>query len=254
MSLSQPSPRVDSKESKEDTTVPSNEAQAKPKKRKRSKGKEKAAVEESEPATMKPALPDALRTVWVRIHPSAWQDAWDTVKEASSLTLNEYSQLQSLISGEGSKDIPEATIEIVDLRTYINCFEVMGPKSTQIIKGVFKLVNGDGRPAVREVRVVIKTQTIYLTDVQKFWNQLKDLRSPGSVPRGMIVGLKIQDPRLRLATSECTLPYVDHKPPVSLPKLRRSSQRQTATDRAQVSRLSLPSFLALNSRSRNFGM
>ena len=33
-------------------------------------------------------------------------------------------------------------------------------------------------------------------NILKFWNQLKDLHSPGSVPRGMIIGLKVNDPRL----------------------------------------------------------
>ncbi|KIJ54374.1 hypothetical protein M422DRAFT_221979 [Sphaerobolus stellatus SS14] len=168
-------PSVD--EPQQDSAQPSNEVQVKSKQRKRNKGKGKAHTEEQRPENTKPS-PDTPRTLWIRVHPSAWQDAWDAIKDAASLTLNDYLQERRASSGESSNEVPEETIDIVDLRTYINCFEIMGTKSSQIIKGSFKL-NGDDRPAI-----------------QDFWNQLKDLSSPGSVPRGMIIGLKIHDPRL----------------------------------------------------------
>lgn len=36
-----------------------------------------------------------------------------------------------------------------------------------------------------------------LTDVIQFWNALPDLDTPASLPRGMVIGLTVCDPRLR---------------------------------------------------------
>jgi ribonuclease P/MRP protein subunit POP1 len=31
----------------------------------------------------------------------------------------------------------------------------------------------------------------------QFWSSLKDLQTSGSVPRGMVIGFKVYDPRLK---------------------------------------------------------
>lgn len=55
----------------------------------------------------------------------------------------------------------------------------MGPKASQVIKGSLS-------PASHE-----KTE-----DFRKFWSSLTNLQTAGSLPRGMIVGFKVDDPRL----------------------------------------------------------
>lgn len=70
-------------------------------------------------------------------------------------------------------------LEIADLRNSINAFELIGPKANQVLAGAFKLTKEVGKEA------------------RKVWNALRDVRTSGSVPRGMVFGLKVHDPRLR---------------------------------------------------------
>ena len=48
---------------------------------------------------------------------------------------------------------PAAEIEIADLRGHTNTFEFTGPKSSQVIHGVMKLVSEDKRKEVKDVCV-----------------------------------------------------------------------------------------------------
>jgi hypothetical protein len=51
----------------------------------------------------------------------------------------------------------EESIDLMDLRSQINCFELMGPRSSQIIRGAMTLVNRDDRPLLHEVRYLTRT-------------------------------------------------------------------------------------------------
>lgn len=82
-------------------------------------------------------------------------------------------------SSDAPRSAQESEIEIADLRKEINAFEIIGPKANQVLAGALKLTKEVG-PASRKV-----------------WRTLKDLRSTASVPRGMVLGLKVHDPRLR---------------------------------------------------------
>lgn len=123
--------------------------------------------------------PSIKRTLWIRVHPSAWSEVWVTLKEACSNTLEEFRKEQK---GNTEKDLesemPEESIELVDLRSRINCFEIIGPKSSQVLRGVLT--------ADHEER----------TTFHEFWSQLRNVQTPGAVPRGMVVGLQVIDPRL----------------------------------------------------------
>lgn len=90
-------------------------------------------------------------------------------------------------------------IEIADLRGHFNIFELVGPKSSQVIHGILKLANPEERQSVRKVRRVISNNvaSYLMSNPPQFWNELETLQSPGSVPRGMVIGLKVNDPRLK---------------------------------------------------------
>ncbi|KAF8527485.1 ribonucleases P/MRP protein subunit POP1-domain-containing protein [Hysterangium stoloniferum] len=135
---------------------------------KKSKGKRK---EDSVLQTSTKPDPNASRTFWLRVHPSAWSEAWSAVRQAASLTLEDTCK---------EKETEEEVVDLIDLRSQVNCFELTGPRSSQVFKGAITPVAGQNERSV----------------FQQFWSQLKDLQTPGSVPRGMIVGLKVQDPRL----------------------------------------------------------
>lgn len=114
---------------------------------------------------------EELRTVWLRFHPSAQNEVLANLKTVASQILSKYKSNNSL-----AKDV---NVEINDLKDRINVFEIMGPKASQVIKGSLS-------PASHE-----KTE-----DFRKFWSSLTNLQTAGSLPRGMIVGFKVDDPRL----------------------------------------------------------
>lgn len=71
------------------------------------------------------AEPGSKRTVWLMVHPCVFDTAFGIIQSCASLTLARLKE-----TGNTS-----AEIEIADLRTQLNIFEIMGPKSSQIIKG-----------------------------------------------------------------------------------------------------------------------
>ncbi|KAF8526144.1 NUC188 domain-containing protein [Gautieria morchelliformis] len=189
--------------------ISDKDSQPKSKRRRRGKGKEKEDA--TEPVT-KPG-PGTLRTLWIRVHPSAWQEVWDAVQMSASIVLDECRQEYGAHgnkddNNEGRDSIneilsAEESIDLMDLRSQINCFELMGPRSSQIIRGAMTLVNGDDRPLFHE-----------------FWSQLKELQSPGSVPRGMIISFKVHDPRLNFPPKNAkpgAIPTGAGKPSATLP-------------------------------------
>ncbi|CEL51735.1 ribonuclease P [Rhizoctonia solani AG-1 IB] len=101
----------------------------------------------------------AARSLWIRIHPAMLQDALSSLKVAS-------------------EQIPEEDRpEISDLSGDINAFELVGPRTNQVIHGALKLA--DSQPAVKQ-----------------FWQALANARSPGNFSPGIIIGLTVHDPRL----------------------------------------------------------
>ncbi|GJJ13300.1 hypothetical protein Clacol_007552 [Clathrus columnatus] len=137
------------------------------------KGKEKEVL------LSLPTDPSTKRTLWIRVHPSAWKEVWDTLKEASSYTVNEIRKEQEKDAEQNSTTIQEESIDLVDLRSSVNCFEIMGPRSSQVLKGVLSAIDQEEREIFHQ-----------------FWSQLRDVQTPAAVPRGMVIGFKVNDPRL----------------------------------------------------------
>ncbi|PPQ68334.1 hypothetical protein CVT24_004815 [Panaeolus cyanescens] len=112
------------------------------------------------------------RSVWLRFHPSIHLDVMEALKTAASQTLAAY-------QSQNPSAQPES-LDIIDLKGRQNVYEIMGPKSSQIIKGALSPVTSDKRSTFLEL-----------------WRSLKSLRSPGSLPRGMVIGCTVDDPRLK---------------------------------------------------------
>ncbi|TFK28005.1 ribonuclease P/MRP protein subunit [Coprinopsis marcescibilis] len=108
------------------------------------------------------------RTIWLRFHPSVHEEILQALKGAISQFLAQ------------NADGPEIQIQLTDLKDQINVFEIMGPKASQVIKGALSPVLSDQRP-----------------EFSKLWSTLGDIQSTGSLPRNMIIGFTVVDPRLK---------------------------------------------------------
>ena len=110
------------------------------------KGKEMAqetAIEQTQPLR--------IRSVWLRFHPCIHTDILDALKEAASKTLAEYKA--------GNPATEELKIEVIDRRHQFNIFEIMGPKSSQILRGVLRPVMPDKRNDFLKVWSLIRLIT-----------------------------------------------------------------------------------------------
>jgi ribonuclease P/MRP protein subunit POP1 len=106
------------------------------KRKKNNKGKEKGKGKETEQARIPGADTDPLpsdmklsRVVWIRINPAAFDDVLASLRTAASYTLQTVKRDLKL------KEDKTFEVEIVDLRGQLNVFEIMGPKSSQVIQG-----------------------------------------------------------------------------------------------------------------------
>lgn len=87
------------------------------------------------------------RLVWIRIHPSIFEDVYLVIQTSVSYALDAAKKA----NGPDSKVLLGVTI--CDLRERLNVFEIMGPKSSQVIKGAFKPIKAQGRKDFDAVRV-----------------------------------------------------------------------------------------------------
>ncbi|KAF9468581.1 ribonucleases P/MRP protein subunit POP1-domain-containing protein [Collybia nuda] len=134
--------------------------------------------------------PDTTRVVWLRSHPSIHNDIFSSLQTTVALVL----EAEKHTTTTPGVDIQ---VEIADLRGQVGAFEIMGPKSCQVLKGALTPIPHDQRE-----------------DFKKFWSSLTHLQTSGSAPRGMIIGFKVIDPRLRFPPKNAKLepPKSDHVP------------------------------------------
>ncbi|KAJ6508878.1 NUC188 domain-containing protein [Mycena sanguinolenta] len=137
-------------------------------KRSKGKGKAKAPLENSNSDTVQ-------RTVWIRSHPAISENVFVALRTSASLVL----AAARKAAPQGTQ-IDEIGIELEDLSGQINAFEIMGPKSNQVLKGAISPASHDSRE-----------------DFNKFWASMTDLQTSGSIPRGMVIGFNVLDPRLK---------------------------------------------------------
>lgn len=102
--------------------------QAKSEAPKNSKGKEKA---------------NDKRVLWIRAHPAVHDQIFDTLQDSASSVLDAFK------SGSSSQE--QIDVDIVDMKGKVNIFDIMGPKSSQVLKGALQPVAADERAEFKEV-------------------------------------------------------------------------------------------------------
>ncbi|CAG8467455.1 6049_t:CDS:10 [Ambispora leptoticha] len=108
---------------------------------------------------------DISRNILVWIHPSAFDEAICVFNEAIK-----YLEL-------------EKEIILKNLQTELLMFEITGPRSTALLQSVLDLDEENTRTSQSE-------------ESNQVWKALQDLRTSASLPHGVVLGLKIIDPRL----------------------------------------------------------
>lgn len=81
------------------------------------------------------------RTVWVVCHPSIFESAFRSLTVSSSFA----------VEASEPNDKRKHKVEITDLRKKFNIFEIMGPKSSQVIKGALTPILDDKREELNRV-------------------------------------------------------------------------------------------------------
>ncbi|KAH0832347.1 hypothetical protein J3R83DRAFT_13363 [Lanmaoa asiatica] len=103
------------------------------------KGKEKQTDDNASPE-----LNIGPRVIWIRCHPAIFEEVFESLQTSASHVLEQSKKKDPQVHAE---------IEIADLRGYLNAFEIMGPKSSQVIKGALSPVGNDDRKDVKKVRI-----------------------------------------------------------------------------------------------------
>ena len=89
---------------------------------------------------------DVIRTVWLMFHPAVYDDVSAALQQAAPLALDSAKRQKT------TENI-EYEIEIADLRGHFNIFELVGPRSNQVLKGVLKPVLQDSREPFTQVGI-----------------------------------------------------------------------------------------------------
>jgi ribonuclease P/MRP protein subunit POP1 len=87
---------------------------------------------------------DTVRTVWLIYHPAVYDDVLAVLQQTASLTLSAAKQQEATAS-------TEYEVDIADLRGHFNVFEIIGPKSNQVLKGALKPIPQDDRAPFSQV-------------------------------------------------------------------------------------------------------
>lgn len=80
------------------------------------------------------------RTLWLRIHPVIFGDVTRELQKATSQVLD-----------RPRSSVEEIAVEIADLRGQVNTLEIMGPKSTQVLRGALTPIDKDDREEFKKV-------------------------------------------------------------------------------------------------------
>ncbi|KIY71524.1 POP1-domain-containing protein [Cylindrobasidium torrendii FP15055 ss-10] len=115
---------------------------------------------------------DAVRQLWIRAHPATFDAVFDALQTSATKVLQMFKSGSAV---EGPVDV-----ELVDMRGQLNIYDIMGPKSSQVLKGALQ-------PAA-----IGQSQ-----EFKQFWSALKDLQSPGGAVPDMVIGFTVNDPRLK---------------------------------------------------------
>lgn len=104
---------------------------------------------------------DVIRVVWLMLHPAVYDDVSATLQHAAKLALDSYKQLNTTAGGEYE-------IEIADLRGQLNIFELMGPKTNQVLKGALKPISQDKAESFTQARFQNRPDVDVLIELDSF--------------------------------------------------------------------------------------
>jgi ribonuclease P/MRP protein subunit POP1 len=159
-------------------------------------GKGKGKGKEQQPAAPQ-ATDESTRVVWVRAHPAHFDALFAALRDAASAVLASLAVPVPAVaatataapsgSAPAPAPAPEEHVELADLREQLLAFDVLGPRATHVLRGALRPAHGGAHDARAAFRV--------------FWAGLRGLQSAESVPRGMVVGFTVDDPRLQWVLS-----------------------------------------------------
>ncbi|KAJ3083856.1 hypothetical protein HDU99_005421 [Rhizoclosmatium hyalinum] len=104
--------------------------------------------------------PDEEKVLWVWVHPAAGKELQEVLQE--------------------SVNSANVSVSVTSLKSQLSRFELTGPRSHAILQETLKL----------------DPNCTNSTEARKAWTLLEHLRTPASLPAGVILGLTINDPRL----------------------------------------------------------
>jgi len=113
------------------------------------------------------------RKVWLWIHPASFSEAWECLKEAQEKT--NYSE----------------AVAVRDLRDEILMFELTGPRSTALLQAILTTAEPTNN---EQTDATSRSNNTKANDI---WHCMEHLRSSSSLPAGAVLGITVQDPRLR---------------------------------------------------------
>ncbi|TFK70360.1 POP1-domain-containing protein [Pluteus cervinus] len=122
---------------------------------------------------------DLEKVVWIRIHPSVSGEIKTILQSTISAVLENHQKEGGVV----------VEIQMSELRDEVNVFEILGPKSNQVMRGALKPIPQDRRE-----------------DFVKFWSGFAKLQTSGSLPRGVMIGFTVTDPRLSFPPSNAKMP------------------------------------------------
>ena len=142
-------------------------------------------------------VPTMTKKVWIRCHPSMFLEAWEAIRNSVSAW---YDQGSSSGKGTGSS---ETKIIMKDLRDEICAFEMMGPRCSNVLRGVLGIAKerkttssstGSGDMQVDGQESDVGRGA---SPKERFWNGMRFTQSSGQLGEGLVAGLTVHDPRLR---------------------------------------------------------
>ncbi|KAI8366103.1 NUC188 domain-containing protein [Radiomyces spectabilis] len=139
---------------------------------------------------------DDTQMLWLWIHPSSFSQALQIIENAVS-------NLENRLVKE---------VQVVDQRDNLLRFELSGPRSTALLQSVLAPVEESQH-----------AQAAGMTSSNgQLWRNIKNLRSSGSLPPGVVIGLTVQDPRIRFPQK--VPPRSNHIPPADAVRINNILQ------------------------------
>ncbi|KAG6811630.1 hypothetical protein H0H92_006499 [Tricholoma furcatifolium] len=203
-------PATDAPHSEDEQNAEPGDNQAASKRKRKGKGKEKDQ-------TVSQPSPESIRVVWLISHPSAYEDVLLSIQTSASLILE---------SDKRQNPEKEVEIEIADLRGQVNIFEIMGPKSNQVLRGALSPIPQDKRE-----------------DFKNFWTRFTNIQTSGELSRGTVVGCTVVDPRLKFPPKNAKpqTPPTEYTPSIAVFPSAQLAQSQI-WDESVRAKLSTPRY------------